>query len=232
MIITFARSTLLVGGLISLKHSNALINSRSSSNCRAGSQRLMKTWSKSQIFAGDAQERKTISAVDCDDVQLFKRSSENEQVSRLNDGDDDCSMPVLFSDAQIREILDSYEPGTFQPHFLFSNSHVQTIVGGLFRSSTMYWDNDRDNLFTVLSRIIASSTTDEGSDSFIKWDERERVLTKDGDFFDVDWKFSPVGSPKLGTVVLTHGLESGSDKELPRDLATSYHLQGFDVACK
>mmetsp|Transcript_5929 Transcript_5929/g.7920 ORF Transcript_5929/g.7920 Transcript_5929/m.7920 type:complete len:139 (+) Transcript_5929:85-501(+) len=50
------------------------------------------------------------------------------------------------------------------------------------------------------------------------------------EFFDVDWKFSPVGSPTLGTVVLTHGLESGSDKDLPRDLATSYNLQRFDVA--
>ena len=134
-----------------------------------------------------------------------------------------------------QEITNSYIPGTFKPHPLFSNSHIQTIVGGLFRTSTMYWDNDTDNLFTVLSRIASnkeSNTDNNPDDTFLTWDERERIITPDGDFFDVTWKYSPAGMPSRGTVVLTHGLESGSDKPLSRDLATAYHLQGFDVACE
>ena len=122
------------------------------------------------------------------------------------------------------EIAKSYEPGeSFNPPNWATRANFQTIVGGLFRSSTMYYTT----FFDFLQDVFAKES--DKDDPFIRWDERRRYETSDGDFFDTDWKFS-IGECK-GTVVLIHGLESSSDQELTRDMATANHLNGFNTVC-
>ena len=129
-----------------------------------------------------------------------------------------------YSVERARNIALQYEgPGEkFDPPEWFRNRHVQTIIGGLFRQRTMYYTGIDDAIKLIMKEDIDST--------LIEYDERKRYLTPDGDFFDVDWKISR-GKPK-GTVVLTHGLESGSRKPLSRDLSTAFYLKGFDIACE
>lgn len=125
------------------------------------------------------------------------------------------------------EVIKRFEPKSFEPPLWFSNFHLQTIIGSLFRPYCLYASPD-DTILSVIDRILNSN--EDSGDSFIQWDERQRIETPDDDFFDVDWKYSRDRFRK-GIVVLTHGLESNSASNLSRDMATAYHLQGFDVVC-
>ncbi|NTV46152.1 MAG: alpha/beta fold hydrolase [Chlorobiales bacterium] len=56
------------------------------------------------------------------------------------------------------------------------------------------------------------------------WYQRERIETSDSDFLDLDW--SCVGSNKLG--ILSHGLESDSNRWYIRGMARALNTHGWD----
>lgn len=234
MMSSFSRLTacaaLLYGGGIAVEKSDALMPSAPTPRTHSrshpsSSQRAFGV----RLYSSADDDATTLSVA----VESASTSQSSSSAQTQQDDDD-----IMVKSAQ--EIINGFVPGTFRPHPAFTNLHVQTIVGALFRKSTMYWDEETDDWFSLLGRMLSSSdekengnnsdSEDDDDDSFIAWDERERVSTPDGDFFDVDWKYCGAGSPCRGTVVLTHGLESGSDKPLSRDLGTAYHLRGFDVA--
>lgn len=141
---------------------------------------------------------------------------------------------LTFSDLKARSlsvedsirIASSFQPSKFNPPTWAKNSHFQTIVGGLYRHSCMYTENN-DLYSNILKSISLHQTVIDG---FVDWDDRQRFKTPDGDFFDVDYKYT-IGGSERGLVVMTHGLESSSSSALSRDLATSYNEIGMDVAC-
>lgn len=55
--------------------------------------------------------------------------------------------------------------------------------------------------------------------------ERERIVTADGDFLDLDWFRN--GNPSL--VILSHGLEGNSTRPYMLGMAREFTLKGFDV---
>jgi len=55
---------------------------------------------------------------------------------------------------------------------------------------------------------------------------REQIETADDDFINIDWVKS--GSNKL--LVISHGLEGGSDRAYARGLAKLFHQNGWDIA--
>ncbi len=55
--------------------------------------------------------------------------------------------------------------------------------------------------------------------------ERERIVTADGDFLDLDWFRN--GNPRL--VILSHGLEGNSTRPYMLGMAREFTLKGFDV---
>jgi len=128
------------------------------------------------------------------------------------------------------EIAHSFYAKEFRPAFFAKNPHLQTIVGTLARQESMY--------FPATGNLILSK---------FQWDQRERVETPDGDFFDVDWKYTskPVEDatvlaqqgtyflePKSRTplVLICHGLQSNTDSPLTKDMAISFNNVGMDVA--
>lgn len=54
---------------------------------------------------------------------------------------------------------------------------------------------------------------------------RKRIDTPDGDFLDLDW--TEVGSDSL--LIVSHGLEGGSDRHYAKGLAKLFNLRGVDV---
>ena len=54
---------------------------------------------------------------------------------------------------------------------------------------------------------------------------RERIVTPDGDFLDIDWIKD--GSNKL--VIITHGLEGSSDRPYIKGMAKVFSKKGYDV---
>jgi predicted alpha/beta-fold hydrolase len=70
------------------------------------------------------------------------------------------------------------------------------------------------------------------------WTCRERFHTKDGDFFDVDYKFvddnSDLSVEKRtsdGMVIIIHGLESNSNSSLCTNMGNAFIEKNMDVAC-
>ncbi len=55
---------------------------------------------------------------------------------------------------------------------------------------------------------------------------RERVLTEDCDFLDLDWLFS---SNRENLVILSHGLEGSSDQQYIKGMAKYFHSRGYDI---
>ena len=150
----------------------------------------------------------------------------------------------------------------YQPAWFATNAHLQTIVGALYRKETMYIDKrtvpsvlswTMSSLLEMLSNItdstpsLTTTTTTKKSllqqscaplDVF-RWDKRQRVLTDDGDFYHVDWKYSgphremgdvPPISSKPPVVLICHGLETNSNSPLAQDMAIAFNHMGFDAA--
>lgn len=82
----------------------------------------------------------------------------------------------------------------FKPPIWLRNCHAQTIYAGLFRP---------------LPEVTY---------------ERERVVTPDGDFLDLDW--SKIGSNKL--VIVLHGLEGNADRPYVRGVVKIMNEAGWD----
>ncbi|MCC9136209.1 YheT family hydrolase [Pontibacter silvestris] len=83
----------------------------------------------------------------------------------------------------------------YKPPFYFFNGHLQTIIPGLFRQV-------------------------EGVEY-----ERERIVTPDNDFIDVDW--SRVGSKSL--LILSHGLEGDSGRPYILGMVREFNKRGIDA---
>lgn len=86
-------------------------------------------------------------------------------------------------------------PSKHRAPFYLFNGHLQTIIPGLFRQV-------------------------EGVEY-----ERERLLTPDDDFIDIDW--STVGSDSL--LVLSHGLEGDSGRPYITGMVKAFNAQGIDA---
>lgn len=148
----------------------------------------------------------------------------------------------------------SFMKQDYKPAWFATNAHIQTVLGALYRKETMYMDDimesDKVTLSSLLSwianarmtRMVASIDDDEQNASknnprpldVFQWDDRQRVWTHDGDFHDVDWKYSqqpPETSSTRPVVLICHGLETNSNSPLAQDMAIAFNHAGFDVAC-
>lgn len=139
-----------------------------------------------------------------------------------------------------KPITTSFKPKTYTPHPLLTNEHLQTILGVFLRDDPgcAYINPNARNTFeeilpvaiaflTKLPRILGFEQAESECDY---WDERERICTGDGDFFDVDYKYV-VGNKSRGMVVIVHGLESNSNSTVCVNMARSFQYYNFDVAC-
>ena len=124
------------------------------------------------------------------------------------------------------EITQSFQAREFQPAFYATNSHLQTILGVLTRDVTKYIGSAGAPLLSLLWNNDAKT----GTVASFEWDERQRMETPDGDFFDVDWKFSD-SEEEAPLVLICHGLQSNSDSPLVKEMATAYNRIGMDAAC-
>ena len=61
----------------------------------------------------------------------------------------------------------------------------------------------------------------------LTYDKRERVELKDGDFLDVDWKFSQTNTNKI--IIALHGLEGSTSSKYMLGIAKCGYQNGFDV---
>lgn len=84
---------------------------------------------------------------------------------------------------------------TYIPPAFLTNGHAQTI-------------------FSALCRVVKG----------VRY-ERERIVTPDDDFLDLDWL--RIGSKHL--VILSHGLESNSSRSYMLGMARALNQRGFDV---
>jgi uncharacterized protein len=85
---------------------------------------------------------------------------------------------------------------SYRPPWGVANGHLQTIL-------------------PVLSRRVPRITC-----------ERERIVTTDGDFLDLDWNRDH-HSPSL--VIITHGLEGNSSNASVQGMAAAFHRAGWDT---
>jgi hypothetical protein len=59
---------------------------------------------------------------------------------------------------------------------------------------------------------------------------RERIVTPDGDFLDIDWHLT--GQPgNRSAAIISHGLEGNSRKKYPLGMARRMNQIGFDAVC-
>lgn len=61
----------------------------------------------------------------------------------------------------------------------------------------------------------------------VSWDKRERIELPDGDFLDVDWKFTSEKADKI--IVCLHGLEGSSASKYMLGMAKHGSERGYDV---
>ena len=58
---------------------------------------------------------------------------------------------------------------------------------------------------------------------------RERLNTDDGDFLDVDWYLNQGGINKTPLLIISHGLEGGSDREYVKGLVRVMQSEGYNI---
>jgi predicted alpha/beta-fold hydrolase len=128
-------------------------------------------------------------------------------------------------------ISHSFQTREFSPEWYATNEHFQTILGSLYRRETMYTKSKAGIL-----RFPWANKSQESGNEF-QWDERQRMETPDGDFFDVDWKYCDsdecVGRPsdEVPLVLICHGLQSDSTSPLIKDMTMAFNSKGMDAAC-
>lgn len=88
------------------------------------------------------------------------------------------------------------EPSAYIPPLLFRSGHLQTI-------------------FPTTARRVAGVSY-----------ARERVMTPDGDFLDLDW----AGAPSARVAILVHGLEGCSRSKYILGMARAFTRAGWEVA--
>ncbi len=88
------------------------------------------------------------------------------------------------------------EKSNYKPPLLFQNRHLQTIYPSVFRK---------------VKGIVYT---------------RERIVTPDLDFLDIDW--STVGSKKVA--IISHGLEGNSERSYVLGMVKALNYEGWDAA--
>lgn len=102
-------------------------------------------------------------------------------------------------------VISSFKPSKFHPfRFYEFNCHWQTIFGSGALNS---------KIFPAIPRNYETYS--------------ERIETKDGDFFDVE--YSNNFKDKNDVVVLLHGLESNSKGSLITNFSNAFHAKGFGL---
>ena len=97
----------------------------------------------------------------------------------------------------------NFIPNSFLiPQFLARNCHWQTIIGSKALQNKIFGVKDRSFRAT-----------------------KERILTADGDFFDVE--FTDDYQSAKGLVIISHGLESSARGEHVSSFATGFISKGF-----
>jgi hypothetical protein len=86
-------------------------------------------------------------------------------------------------------------PSTYLAPPFFSNGHIQTVFPALFRKVTGVHY------------------------------QRERIITPDDDFLDLDW--AKVGSHRMA--ILSHGLEGSTERNYIRGMIKALHKRGWDA---
>ena len=128
------------------------------------------------------------------------------------------------------EIASTFKPGKFDP--LVTDCHLQTI-GGFFLRDTPAAYLPKDKPIETAKRIIKGirikqeKLQQQKKEPF--WDARETIETPDGDFFHVDTKYA--NDETASMVIMLHGLESNSDSDLSRQIASACVANGMSFAC-
>lgn len=160
-----------------------------------------------------------------------------------------------------KPIVKSFQPKEYHPHPLLANEHLQTILGVFMRDDPdcAYINpnarNTFEELFPVakafLSKLPGILGIVQPESTCEYWDDRERIRTNDGDFFDVDFKYVKNANydghsddsdsdnsdtiennnESEGIVIIVHGLESNSNSSVCVNMARSFHSHNLDVAC-
>ena len=58
---------------------------------------------------------------------------------------------------------------------------------------------------------------------------RERLITEDGDFLDVDWYLNQGDIDKTPLLIISHGLEGGSDRHYVKGLISVMQSEGYNI---
>lgn len=127
------------------------------------------------------------------------------------------------------EIASTFDPAKFDP--LITDRHVQTI-GGFFLRHTPAAYLPRDKPIESAKRILGGIRQTREKATQPKqafWHVRETVETPDGDFFHADTKFAADETAPM--VIMLHGLESNSDSELSKQLASACVANGMSFTC-
>jgi predicted alpha/beta-fold hydrolase len=152
---------------------------------------------------------------------------------------------------QMKPIVTSFQPQTYNPHPALRNRHLQTILGVYIRDEPgVAYIDEKSNTFESLVPVgkaitkAVSGILDKNFELLYFeqvntfWDKRERFRTNDGDFFDVDYKFADPtttndvsNSSSEGLVVIIHGLESNSNSSLCTNMADAFRENNMDIAC-
>jgi hypothetical protein len=150
------------------------------------------------------------------------------------------------------EIALSFQTADFRPAPFATNEHVQTIAGVLMRGSNYKQPQDKEyfdfSYFPPIRRVqesihlldvppsLVDKDKQQSTNGRTFYDFRERFSTPDGDFYEVDYKYSRRSTRAEheagpGLVVIVHGLESSSCSPQIVDAGLAFVEQGFDVAC-
>jgi len=121
-------------------------------------------------------------------------------------------------------IASSFKPKDFNPIPVLRNCHIQTI-GSFFVRDIPECAISVEPTATLLALLKLSNQQTEVPPF---WEERKRFNTPDGDFFDVDFKYS---TNSKGLVVIMHGLESNSKSSLTQQMARAFGSLDLDVCC-
>ena len=148
-----------------------------------------------------------------------------------------------------KQIVTSFTPTEYKPHPYLKNPHLQTILGVYIRNEpgVAYIDASKESHLeqlipvgkAVIKKTMELMTSKRALESECDfWTCRERFNTKDGDFFDVDYKFvddnSDLSVEKRtsdGMVIIIHGLESNSNSSLCTNMGNAFIEKNMDVAC-
>ena len=137
------------------------------------------------------------------------------------------------------DIALSYKTTLFNPAPFASNPHFQTIGGAILRG--MFFKNKQGegldfSYWPPVKRTTEISAGNKLIELSSWWDNRVRIDTPDGDFFDVDYKYcktkTSASGSRQGMVVMVHGLESSSSSPQMIDASMAFLSLGMDVACK